>query len=256
MPRLLSLDTSFADTTIPKLQWLDDYITRIKALTVHAWWDMALPANYTAVSGKVSQVTDLSGNGRHLVQALDANRPPINTSYFGAINGVNRGAAVFDGTTDLYMKTASTPFDGTGVWTMVEYLKLESVLSDFSTPLSCDGSGFAAYFSAAGVAQSFNGSLSVAGDRRGAKVARITRISYPGSGNAALYDEVNGTSNTASVAVGTNVPAGQAQIGAFGGGRTLKFKGGLSEVIVFKSDLTLVPANMQLVRDYLAFKYR
>lgn len=257
MARIITLDTAFSDTTIPTLQWLDDFVTRIKALGPRTWWDMVYPANYTAVSGKLSQVTDLSGNGYHLAQATDANRPPVNTNFWGTVNGVNRGAAIFDGTTDLYLATASSPFDGTGVWTVASYGKQTTTGPGSQMTLSVqNASTFSVGYNAAGKAIAFNAAVTSAATLTGVATARIARMNYPGSGNADYYLETNGVSVTANAVVGSNVPAGNVLVGSNQFGRNFKFNGGLGEIIIFKGDLTATPASMQLVRDYFTFKYR
>lgn len=62
-----------------------------------AWYDAADSANVVdAGGGKCSQLTDKSGNGRHLTQATDSKRPAITTSLLNTRQGLS-----FDGSDDF-----------------------------------------------------------------------------------------------------------------------------------------------------------
>ena len=65
------------------------------------YWDASNASSVTLSSGKVSQLNDLSGNGRHMVQATGANQPTYTTA---AKNGLN--AMQFSGS--QWMEPAST----------------------------------------------------------------------------------------------------------------------------------------------------
>jgi hypothetical protein len=60
------------------------------------WWDAANALSVTLNSGEVSQINDLSGNGRHASQPTAANQPTYATS---ARNG--RNAIQFNGLSDF-----------------------------------------------------------------------------------------------------------------------------------------------------------
>lgn len=59
--------------------------TPAQVVGLAAWWDPSNAASLTASGGLVSQVDDLSGNGRHLVQATSGNR----LSTGGTVHGLN-----------------------------------------------------------------------------------------------------------------------------------------------------------------------
>lgn len=66
-----------------------------------SYYDFSNASSITLVSGAVSQINDLSGNGRHLTQTTAANRPTIATADQ---NGLDTG--VFDGSND-YLNCAA-----------------------------------------------------------------------------------------------------------------------------------------------------
>ena len=50
------------------------------------WWDPSVSSSVTLSSGKVSQINDLSGNGRHMVQATSAQQPTYTTAGRNGLN--------------------------------------------------------------------------------------------------------------------------------------------------------------------------
>jgi len=102
-------------------------------------WDASNASSVTLSSGKVSQLNDLSGNSRHMVQATGANQPTYTTS---AKNGLN--VMTFSG--GQYLVPAST-------WTqttMTQFLVFQSNASSgnqmntgwsaYQGDFSCNGS--------------------------------------------------------------------------------------------------------------------
>ena len=65
-------------------------------LTTARWFDFSNASSVTEVSGAVSQINDLSGNGGHLSQGTAGSRP---TYTLAQQNGLN--VATFDGTADF-----------------------------------------------------------------------------------------------------------------------------------------------------------
>lgn len=62
------------------------------------WYDASQAAGVVESGGSISQLTDLSGNSRHLVQGTAAKRPTLTAS---GQNGLN--VATFDGTDDFLL---------------------------------------------------------------------------------------------------------------------------------------------------------
>lgn len=211
---------------------------------------------------KCSQLTDRSGNGFHLVQATAASQPPVTTDYWGALNGVHRDAVIFDGATNFLMETAGNCFDGTTVWTEAKVLKgaASATAIAFSSKSASTSYGF---YQNSGTVFVANGLASVTTPALNTKAVMIGSFNYPGSGNAALYNEVNGVTNTASVAIGTNAPGGTvpgtsvpAQLGSYNTSHSFKYNGGVAEIILFKADLSSNSAALTMLRAYFAMKYR
>lgn len=68
-------------------------------------WDFSDAANYTLTSGRISAITDLSGNSRNGSQATALLRPEISTAQ------LSLGAAVFDGNERVtFTPTISLPY--------------------------------------------------------------------------------------------------------------------------------------------------
>jgi hypothetical protein len=58
-----------------------------------AWYDASVASSITQVANKVSQWNDLSGNARHMTQAVGANQPLTNTALINGLNAIRFGAA-------------------------------------------------------------------------------------------------------------------------------------------------------------------
>lgn len=69
---------------------------------LHSWYDFSDSGTMTLASGKISQITDKSGNGRHLTQGTDAARPTLTAN---AQNG--KSGATFAGSQWLQAATAA-----------------------------------------------------------------------------------------------------------------------------------------------------
>jgi hypothetical protein len=55
---------------------------------LETWIDASDATSVTLSSGKVSQINDLSGNGRHLVQATSTNQPTYSTNVKNGLNAM------------------------------------------------------------------------------------------------------------------------------------------------------------------------
>jgi hypothetical protein len=64
-------------------------------------WDPSVASSVTLSSGRVSQLNDLSGNGRHMVQATSSNQPTYTTAGKNGLNTMTFGG-------DDYLTPAST----------------------------------------------------------------------------------------------------------------------------------------------------
>ncbi len=82
-----------------------------------AQYDFSNAGSITLVSSAVSQINDLSGNGRHLTQTTAANRPTIATADQ---NGLDTG--VFDGTND-YLNIANFAISSTTAFSLYGVFK-------------------------------------------------------------------------------------------------------------------------------------
>jgi hypothetical protein len=88
------------------------------------WHTLIVPsAGVTLVSGAVSQINDLSGNGRHFTQGTAANRPTI-------VNGPHgKPEIVFDGVNDHLATASQTLPTNYVVWCVARVLTLPSALA-------------------------------------------------------------------------------------------------------------------------------
>lgn len=73
------------------------------------WWDPSDSSNVTLIGSNVSQVDDLSGNGYHMTQATDSNRPTIASAQMNGLDALS-----FDGT-EYIQSTIGTEFSGTDI---------------------------------------------------------------------------------------------------------------------------------------------
>lgn len=262
MTRILTLDGAITDTSKPILVTLESLEAQIMALTPRGWWDASNPAYRTDVSGKASQVNDRSGNALHFQQATSANRPPVTTNFWGALNGVNRDALTFDRTTDYKMLTAGNVFDSTTVWTMAliaSTIDPGGVASPFSLPgtnrfeldLQTGGKGWRA-----------NGQTTTILTAQTNNVLVIMSYNYPGSGSVTetMYvTDLGGTTTTRAVtyALGTTSPVNSGLLlGTLGAAGGFGFKGSISELFAFKADLSTNAPALALLQQYFQMKYR
>lgn len=208
-----------------------------------------------------SQVNDRSGNGFNLLQGTQANRPPITSNYWGALNSVSRDALTFNGTIPYQMPSAGNVFDGTTVWT--EVVIMHDSGAAIAIVISSVGSAnldIVAQVNARTWRQ--NGVTNPAVTAQTADVMVISCSNYPGSGNmtGTIYSADRGgaiISATASYAV-TGIMPGTvpALVGTWGASTGFNFNGMISEILIFKSDLSANPAAIALLNQYYQMKYR
>lgn len=256
----ISSTPASASSVMPKLTRLAAYEAEIEDMGLHAWYSPWNAAYRTDVGGKVSQLTDRSGNSRHLLQATDANRPLVSADYFGAINGQSRDGVAFSGTADLFMETAANLFDGTGVWSYFVFAVASGtaegcMISNTANERINQQNGTTWRYWSPGVSVSPGGSIV------GVPTLFIVTRSYPGSGNMTINVEANYLANGAVVTAansgtpaGNNPAAGKLRYGLAAPG-TQRFAGILAETGVLKGIFS-EPQKALLRKTLLQIAYR
>jgi hypothetical protein len=93
---------------------LDSGVPPIPTLPVTAnltgYWDASQSSSVTLSSGKVSQLNDLSGNGRHMVQATGANQPTYTTAAKNGLNAMQFSGSQFMEPSSTWSQTDLTLF--------------------------------------------------------------------------------------------------------------------------------------------------
>lgn len=258
MTMVFTTDQAATGGTLPTFETLEQYETLITAISgLRGWWDASNPVYRTDVSGKCSQVNDRSGNGFHRVQATAGNRPPVQTDYWGALNGVHRDALSFDGTTDITMAPSGNVYDGTTVWS--EFLVFRPTNNGITIPISTASSSQYAMVvnSSTQIALIAGGSALSAVPIGGVqqKLVAIGTYNYPGSGTVALSLDVNGVSAASTPALGTTAPGTSTSLwGSYQSGHTFKYAGYISEHITVKG--VIDAGTIAMLKAYAAFKYR
>lgn len=243
MSRIIQLDSTFTDNTLPTMKWLADYEAKIKALAgIAGWWDVA--AAYRTIGTGVSQLTDRSGNGKHLVQATAGKQPPVSAGAAGIL--IPRDALAFDGATDRNMGCANF-FDGSSTWSYVSYSK--PMAAGVQSPISTSALG--AYFSSPAVTGYNNsGSVSPTGGILNKQCLLIDIVTTTDQ-----YLECLDKSSTIAASYPAPANATTLYIGEFVGSSSYKMNGLWFEAIVFKSDLRAIAGALALIREYFAYKY-
>lgn len=211
-----------------------------------AWYDASVSTSVTLTSGFVSQWRDLSGNGLHLSQSIEANRPGTST-----VNG--RTAIDFDGSNDSISTTSEvTP----GTVFCVHVIDSTAGQSIYGVQ---SGSGATVrsaslIFSSLGeyraqsVASGFN-----AGFSGGSKTAnaRIAVHTFSGTAVAGRLDGVafGGTNTT----TGTNVNGVWLGVRNIGGTLSLPMDGKICEHLIYNTVLSA--SNITRIERYLAAKW-
>ena len=93
----------------------------ISALSPNMWIDFSDASTVTTVSGKVSQVTDKSGNGRTFTQNTGVKRPIYQSAVQNSLN-----VARFDGVEEVLQLSSNTMFRNIGGASLYIILKPES----------------------------------------------------------------------------------------------------------------------------------
>lgn len=212
------------------------------------------------------QINDRSGFGHNMIQATQANRPPVSINNWGALNSVRRDGLSFNRTTDYKMLSAGNVFDATTVWTMV-FIGKSIDPGTVAVPFSLPGTNrFELDLQTGGLGWRANAQSSTIVTAQTNNVMVIMTYNYPGSGNVTenLYvTDLGGVtaSRTATYALGTTSPVNSGLlIGTLGASAGFGYKGIGSEWFAFPSDFSLTPANLALFQTpktgYFQMKYR
>jgi hypothetical protein len=212
-----------------------------------AWYDASATSSVTLTGGFVSQWSDLSGNGLHLTQSTEANRPSTTT-----VNGLQ--AVDFDGTNDhLFTSTqanARTVFnvhvvDVANVAQTIYHTQSGSGLTDLRMHLLYSSANeYRSQSVASGVNQGVSGGARTANQR-------LTALTFSGTASTGRLDG-------ASLA-GTTLATGSNQLGIWLGIRnisgtlSLPLNGKICEHIIY--DRVLSAGEIGTVERYLASKW-
>lgn len=209
-----------------------------------------------------SQVNDRSGNGLHFQQATQANRPPVAINTWNALNGVRRDSLSFNGSTDYKMSSLGTVFDSTTIWSMALICKAQDA-ARLAVPVSLPGANRFEFDNQSGaLGWRANGQVSTILNAQTTNLLVMMTYNYPGSGNVTenMYvTDLGGTNFTRSVtyALGSTSPANSGLLlGTLGSNANFGFKGNISELFVFKADLSGNAPAIALLQQYFQMKYR
>lgn len=225
-----------------------------KIAGLEAWYDASVASSVTLVSTFVSQWDDLSGNGLHLTQSVEANRPGT-----GTINGLT--AVDFDGSNDRLERSGYTGTVGTvfSVHSLdvyqngmvYEFLKASGgSVYGMSMLARALGAGASEYTVAgrngAASSDSFNN-----GDQQIFNQQRLTTQTYDGTTSITTVDGTNlagstavTLSNTATILLGA-----RRQTSSY----SLLLNGQIGEVVAYNRVLTA--SEIDKVESYLASKW-
>ena len=215
------------------------------------------------LSPTTSQVNDRSGNGLHMQQTTQANRPPVTINKWGALNAVRRDALSFNRATDYKMLSAGNVFDATTVWTVV--MVGSSVDPGGSVSVACSlpsTNRFEIDMQPGGLGWRANGQTSTIVTAKTQNVLVMMTYNYPGSGNVTenMYvTDLGGAtgSRQATYALGTTSPVNSGLLlGTLGATGGFGYKGTISELFVFKADLSSNAPAQALLQQYFQMKYR
>lgn len=234
---------------------------------LHSWYDASDYLSFTNTANGISQWNDISGNGRHAVQANSSYRPTINY-----VTQNNKNVVTFNGSSQFLLAPASITSNALTFFSVYKRYSAGAsgtygrILSLYNTGNSNDYDNTNSLIvhttavSLGGVTPPL-----VGGYRASAPIAGST-ISYGTSTSGASYlfsATLNGTSwsqnNSGTVVTGTtsatSLNSNSLNVGAGGpsGGVDQYFYGWFAEHIIF----TRVLSNDEItaVRDYLSKKW-
>ncbi|HMO74100.1 MAG TPA: hypothetical protein PKD48_02020 [Sphingopyxis sp.] len=250
MTRLYPSNVAADGSAMPKWHSLAAYEDAIAAISnLHGWYSAWSEDYRTDVGGKCSQLTDRSGNGRHLLQATDANRPPVSADYFGEIGGVARDALVFDGSTSLFLATSGNFYDGSShTWSYAALV----VPQRTGQRVIVGGGNERLMQQTTTQFRFFSPVFALTVPTNTGVISRLIGIrDDPGATNVDYYLDCNGVSSSGPVAR-ANVTASPLRIGMTTAGANL-WEGAIAEIIIKKGVWSA--DEMTLLRAYLRFLY-
>jgi hypothetical protein len=223
--------------------------TPASVATLRVWYDFGDTSTITETSGKVTAVTDKSGNAYTASQGTDSRRP---LTGIDTING--RNVLTFDGSNDG-LSIPSSSFVAADQKTFFIVHKTDGTGTG-SSLLRVDGSNGGAFQISTNVA-----GLSTSANHRNdwSSLASVTGTGTTGTPQISgmwrttsqAYAFINGIKSAAATS-NSLTPAGSLVLGAdfyYGGA----YKGNVAEMIFYNSNISLADKNA--VGRYLAYKW-
>lgn len=247
MTFILDLADATSDTSLPIIQSYQDLEAQILALPgLRGWWDATKSDYRVLTSGKISQLTDRSGGGRHMLQATDASRPTVGADYFvaGMDAAVCAGAQVMS-CGNFFSAAAASNI------TLFEIYKATGEGSQ--VPASAASPNTLSAYSVSGGA-SVNCSGNSVFVTTPSLNTNMTIVHAMDTTNA--FADVNGATNTSAGAPTANaLPAAGATafLGAYQGG-ALYLTGGIGQIMIFEADLRDTDGAVELLKLYAALR--
>lgn len=207
-----------------------------------AWYDASDTSSITSSGGAVSQWNDKSGNGYHLTQSTEANKPTTGTDSINGKNVMNFAAG------GRYINRASTPSQNTWTWFFV--MKAASV-ANWQFPVGSNdpgNAGLSCYSSGSGstLRALFGGSPLATSSST--TVGTYYWTVTGDTSNCYIYR--NGIADGNGLTYGSSTWSGFC-LGGLGAIYTLN--GAIGEFIVYNS--VLGTTDRQTVESYLATKW-
>lgn len=243
MGKLIRLDTNFSGAGFPKLVDYDFARYRDQLLaypTLRGFFDAA---QVVTTSGRVTQMTDLSGNGRHFVQATTSLAPAAST-----ING--QPGVYFDGTRE--MKAAGL-FSGANEQSVAMMIYAPDAAADAMMVMAEASLGSYNFYVRSNRINAISGGNTLFIDVAG------TLLHYKAGWNSqadtsTLYgNELSNVGDTAQ----KPAPAGAANLGRWSdSNNTAKFIGHIGYVAVFDEDISKNAYLRRLLDTYARSRFR
>jgi len=222
------------------------------------WWDFSNPASLTLAAGAIAQINDLSGNGRHLSEAVASERP---IGFGGRIGG--RDAALF---ANHSLRNFAVNLSGGNqlmVFWVGTFNEAASAAQGNCRAISFDSGAMQDYNDAAGIIPLLRAGISgrnVALHRNGgftpaASVPSNTPLmAVSGSNGSSNFFGVNGVLSpaTGGNAGSTNFNSSRMRVGTSTWNESEHWNGLYGELLILKF---WNPVARQAVEGYLAHKW-